>query len=166
MSKSKKGISPLIATVLILGLTVVLAALVAMWSTQFTKDTTKSVTESAEIQTRCARDVRLDIKSACNAGGGIYKIVLENNGNQAIFGLKVRLFQNDNTVDSKSVNPNPNPLPAFGVQQITIPATTILAAVKRIEILPSIAISANNYVTCPSMTSYGETTGTDITTAC
>src|SRR3990167_8097972 len=108
MSKSKKGISQLIATVLILGLTVVLAALVAMWSTQFTKDTTKSVTESAEIQTRCARDVRLDIKSACLASTGTYKIVLENNGNEAIFGLKVRLFQNDNTVDSKSVNPNPN----------------------------------------------------------
>ena len=132
MAKSKKGISPLIATVLIIGLTVVLAALVAMWTTQFTKDTTKNVGAKSEQQLACIEDVSLNIKGSC-AGNGYYDITVENSGIKDVTALNIRLYASGTDVESKVDLANSN-VPKFDVKVVRVP--TSKTGIKMIEIMP------------------------------
>ena len=50
---NKRGISPLIATVLIIGFTIVLAALVITWGNKLFKDTVESTGKSSELNLLC-----------------------------------------------------------------------------------------------------------------
>jgi len=54
MYKNKKGISPLIATVLIIGFTIVLAALVIQWGGDLFKGFQEETGKSAELSTKCS----------------------------------------------------------------------------------------------------------------
>jgi len=49
----RKGISPLIAEVLLIGFTVVVASLVILWATSFTRTTTSRIGGQAETQAVC-----------------------------------------------------------------------------------------------------------------
>ncbi|MBU0930191.1 MAG: hypothetical protein KJ623_03920 [Nanoarchaeota archaeon] len=53
MNKTKKGVSPLIATVLIIGFTIVLAAVVMQWGGSFVRDLTEKTAESTTVATEC-----------------------------------------------------------------------------------------------------------------
>ena len=81
--KSKKGISPLIATVLLIGFTIVLAALVMRWGGQFFRQQTDVVGCESEGQIRCTSGVDLEIREAL-AGSGIVTVNVLNNGNYPI----------------------------------------------------------------------------------
>ena len=61
---SKGGVSPLIATVLIIGFTVILAVLIINWGTDFFKTVQEDTSETTEIQFVCVNDLRFDISSA------------------------------------------------------------------------------------------------------
>ncbi len=100
----KKGISPLIATVLIIGFTVALAAVILTWGTSFTKQIAKGTEDTTEIQLACAQDVQFDVKSACydDVNNGI-KFIVENNGNRDIVNFSVRLKITDTNVVSGNV---------------------------------------------------------------
>ncbi len=52
--KNKKGISPLIATVLIIGFTIIIAALVITWGTNLFKKTVSETEKSTKINTLCS----------------------------------------------------------------------------------------------------------------
>src|SRR3989339_885461 len=99
MAKSKKGISPLIATVLIIGFTVALAAIIMTWGTKFTRDVQKSTDESAKANVACAQDVVLNIQSVCEDTTG-YKIIVANDGNEDIIKFNARLYKSSNDVVS------------------------------------------------------------------
>ena len=58
----KKGISPLIATVLLIGFTVALAGVVITWGGGFIKNITSSTEERTESTLACAGDLNFDIK--------------------------------------------------------------------------------------------------------
>lgn len=91
-----KGISPLIATVLIIGFTVALAAVILTWGTSFTKSISKSTEETADIQLTCAQDVQFDVKAACMEGNNV-RVIVENNGNKDIknFTARFKLGETD-----------------------------------------------------------------------
>ena len=65
----KRGISPLIATVLIIGFTVALAAIIMTWGQSFIKKTQETTTETTNIALICAQEVKPDIKEACYVPG-------------------------------------------------------------------------------------------------
>ncbi|MBU3940494.1 MAG: hypothetical protein KKH88_01010 [Nanoarchaeota archaeon] len=81
--KSKKGISPLIATVLLIGFTIVLAALVMRWGGQFFRQQTDVVGCESEGQIQCTSGVDLVIE---NVLGGVNETTINvlNNGNYDI----------------------------------------------------------------------------------
>ncbi|MFH1839728.1 MAG: archaellin/type IV pilin N-terminal domain-containing protein [Nanoarchaeota archaeon] len=81
--KSKKGISPLIATVLLIGFTIVLAALVMRWGGQFFRQQTDVVGCESEGQIQCTSGVDLVIE---NVLGGVDQTTISvlNNGNYDI----------------------------------------------------------------------------------
>ena len=61
--KEKKGISPLIATVLLIGFTIVLAALVMKWGGELFRNTTTTQGCMAEARLACASDIEIDVSA-------------------------------------------------------------------------------------------------------
>ena len=67
--ENKKGISPLIATVIIIGFTIVLAAGVIYWGTGFFKNIQEKTSQGAALNTLCAGDLSGLGVSARRVGG-------------------------------------------------------------------------------------------------
>lgn len=76
--KGKKGISPLIATVLIIGFTIVLAALVITWGTKLFKTTVADTEAASKIALACTTGLKLDVLSA-EADGSTLTVRMRNN---------------------------------------------------------------------------------------
>ncbi len=163
MIMNKKGISPLIATVLILGFTVALAAVIMTWGTSFTKDMQKTTKETADIQVVCATDVDFDIKSVCYNEPNSYKILIQNDGTENIIKWKFRVFEDDTKAESVDSSTS---VSAFGLGQITITTSGGLDAVRKIEAIPIIQKSGSEVVCSQTVDSYGDSSGSNITTAC
>lgn len=85
----KRGISPLIATVLIIGFVIVLALVVVTWGGGFIKSTTKETGETALKQIDCLQDINIDISSACDNYGSVVVNVV-NNGETDILKFLVK----------------------------------------------------------------------------
>ncbi len=51
---NKKGLSPLIASVLLIGFTMAVAAILVVWITGFTQQQTTTVGQRADLQTKCS----------------------------------------------------------------------------------------------------------------
>jgi len=98
--KDKKGISPLIATVLIIGFTIVLAALVIQWGGDLFKGFQEETGKSAEVSMACSNlltgvDVStpkggIDLYSA----GGVASVLIDNNNPNQIdlVGYKLKVY--------------------------------------------------------------------------
>src|SRR3989344_3034332 len=100
----KRGISPLIATVLIIGFVIALAAIIMTWGTSFTRDIQQTTEEGASTQITCAQDVVFKITNVCEtASDGMYKITIQNDGTKAIKSFNVRYFAAADNVVQMSV---------------------------------------------------------------
>lgn len=164
MNLNKKGISPLIATVLVIGFTVALAAVILTWGTSFTKSIQKGTEETTEIQLACAQDVQFDVKSACydSVANGI-KFIVENNGNRDLVKFNARLKVSETDISAGEVpNPTaPNPiLPRFGLQTYTLTAADVPgitgkeASVQEVTLVPVIKIGDREITCAQTIESY------------
>ena len=143
----KKGISPLIATVLIIGFVIALAAIIMTWGTSFTRDIQETTEEGANTQITCAQDVVFKITNMCETiTDGTYKITVQNDGTKLINSFNVRYFEAADDVAQQSVTFGGNGIPAFGIEADSAVASG-QAATKVIEAIPVITIS-NKAVTC------------------
>ena len=78
---SKRGISPLIATVLLIGFTVILAILVITWVTGVVENTTEETSSSVDAQHKCLNSIGdLVARFTDTAGFPPYKIDIINEG--------------------------------------------------------------------------------------
>ena len=84
--KQKKGISPLIATVLIIGFTIVLAALVITWGTKLFKTTVGETETTSKFSLACTTGLRLDATPKAFAGGNNLDVDLRNNNQDRTIG--------------------------------------------------------------------------------
>ncbi len=89
----KKGVSPLIATVLLIAFAVALGAVIMNWGKGFVQDRTADIDRNTKIETGCALDVafrvadRRGTPQLCYAGSGTQgyiEFTLENNGKKDI----------------------------------------------------------------------------------
>jgi len=83
---SKKGISPLIATVLLIGFVVVIAAAIWMWYGGVVTEYIGKQSARNQIKKDCV-SVDLSLKSAELQNNGKIKVDIENSGSQAIQGV-------------------------------------------------------------------------------
>ncbi|MFH1210471.1 MAG: archaellin/type IV pilin N-terminal domain-containing protein [archaeon] len=143
--RKKKGISPLIATVLILGFTVALAAIIMVWGQRFTTNMQKQTEETANTQIKCATDVDFKIKDACSAGGGGYKVTIENNQGLKIDKLVVRFYQAVDNMQATDMF-NTTGVGAYGISSETYTPNPALQ-VKFVEAIPVVTIGGKP-VTC------------------
>lgn len=81
--EQKRGISPLIATILLIGLTVVLAAIVLTWGQGWFSTLTQSTSTSSNLQLACVNQGGLTITEVCDAGSSTTRVTIMNMGNLA-----------------------------------------------------------------------------------
>lgn len=78
--KNKRGISPLIATVLIIGFTIVLAALVITWGTNLFKTTVEQTETESKFSLACTTGLKLDVVNRMlSSDGTTFDLTLRNN---------------------------------------------------------------------------------------
>jgi len=93
LRKNKKGISPLIATVLLIGFAVAIAILVWFWYGNVIKEQAEKTGATSQGKLACASEVKYTIKNACYSSSGTTNNILftiENKGT-SIDDLRVRI---------------------------------------------------------------------------
>ena len=89
--KTKKGISPIIATILILGFTVVLAAIFVTWGSGFFQKTQESTENTVRLSTVCT-NVATNIKLTPKVSVGTLELAVDNGGQYEINGFIFRVY--------------------------------------------------------------------------
>ena len=112
---NKKGISPLIATVLLIGFTVALAGIVITWGSNFVKNITSGTEERTESTLACAGDLNFEItRYTCGDYTNLVKstVTIDNKGNTVLEKVAIRFFNNQdellnptNEISKKIVGP-------------------------------------------------------------
>ncbi len=145
----KKGISPLIATVLLIGFTVALAAVVIKWGGDIV-NRSKDTSEGKIKELDCLFDVEFKIIQALENSGNVdFKI--SNDGSLEMRGFIVRLYNDAGDVEvNKSLETLTDGLVPFAVGSYSVTDPFVAAggsAANKIEIFP-IVISDDERVAC------------------
>lgn len=92
----KRGISPLIATVLIIGFTIVLAAVIFVWGNDFIKGSLQKVDASEEKLSTCAATT-IKLTNINQTAPNKLKFTLENTGDSDIESIIIRIIGDKGT---------------------------------------------------------------------
>jgi len=85
----KKGVSPLIATILLVAFTITIAAMLMTWGRSLLEKQILGA-ESAQARIDCIENVEVDVRSACYKDNKV-DIVIENKRNYKIDSFLIRL---------------------------------------------------------------------------
>jgi len=159
--KNKRGVSPLIATVLLIAFAVALGAIVMNWGRNYieSQQTSAEVTSTLEIE--CSTNVEFDItnvdynaNTTLDASDGGLEITLENKRSKILRGFAFKLFDQNNrgiTITKVSTKTNTtNNLNALEIKTYTITASELsnydlsnLGTLKKIVVVPYILPGEN-----------------------
>jgi flagellin-like protein len=101
MFRSRKAVSPLIATVLLIAFAVALGAVVMNWGRGYVEDTANIARERSDIEVTCASQVDIDIVDIDNIQQVCYNttanpdnisMIVENKGSQPVEKIMLRLI--------------------------------------------------------------------------
>ena len=142
---NKRGISPLIATVLLIGFTVALAGVVITWGGGFVERITSGTEERTERTLACTSDLRFEIGNVvCDDGTGASKVTVENKGSVNLEEINLRFFNQEGTLtgDSQTLGA----LEKYEIRSFDL-VTAIPAGTSKIEALASLIVEGQ-IVTC------------------
>ncbi|MEK6952661.1 MAG: archaellin/type IV pilin N-terminal domain-containing protein [Nanoarchaeota archaeon] len=126
----KRGITPLIATVLLIGFTVALAAVIITWGGSFVDSMTKRTTATTDVTLKCVTELKFSIsRVTCDEAnqGHIKSVTVENNGNLNIVELTLRASPGDEgDVKADKLDLSSTPLGSFEVKTFTGTSTPAL----------------------------------------
>ena len=152
----KKGISPLIATVLIIGFTVALAAVIMVWGQGFIKGMQEKTEAGADVQLVCAQDVSMSVSNVCEDGvTGNLKVTVKNDGSKALKKVTLRMYESTSSIGSVDLSGSDGAggdtqdvLAAFGVKTYTVAAARFApmlnTVVKQSEGIPIVTIEGKD----------------------
>ena len=133
----KKGIESLVATVLIIGFTIVLAALVMRWTGILFTTTTENTGSQSEIAVTCVSDIKISVQDSCIEGNKV-KLLIKNEGGQNINSFIVQSLSAKETQTTKIVTG----LLTFASNNFLVNYTstflTIPNEIERIRIFPKV----------------------------
>lgn len=162
----KKGISPLIATVLIIGFTVALAAIIMSWGVDFVNIIKGKTTTMTDEQIICATDVNFDIKSVCKSGTNEYTLLIGNDGKIDIERWIIRFYSSETDVGTKEGTSDVNvKLEKFRVGKLVVTAPSEMNnpdKVNKIEAVPTIRVKGKELTCIQRIDSYGDEYGSVI----
>ncbi len=152
MIRNKRGISEIVATVLLIALTIIVAVIIFTWGTFFVSQTTEEVQETSSRNIACT-DVRFEILSvSCSDGkvniGNFTGFVVENKIDKDISSFIVRVRNNSLNVLDPDVQ---TMLQKFGIVNINYGFEANINSIlypTLVEVIPKITLEDGREVTC------------------
>lgn len=138
----KRGISPLIATVLLIGFTIAIAAIVMIWGGNIVKERAQKISAKNEAQTSCATKIEIDLKTAKCLDSKL-NVVVENKGSDTINGFRARIHYGDGDIATENV---PETISKVSQKTLKIDYDTA-KSVDSVEIIPFVIKQSLSY-TC------------------
>jgi len=140
MFMSKRGISPLIATVLIIGFTIALAAIIITWGFSYVTGSTRETGEQAEKTLRVVKDGGFNLLSGTTDNTNIY-LRVENSGKLRISGYFLQIFiPNGDVISLESVD-----YPGLGPFEIDLVVVTRAVPVDtEVKFIPVFELNGEN----------------------
>lgn len=157
----KKGISPLIATVIIIGMVIAIGAIIILFGKDFVEKTTQKVDVESDEKTICMQDVIFEIKSACymqNDSQSI-KVVIFNNGKKDINKIYARFYKSENEILEDNLKQT---LKSSGSDSIEFYIGS--PDIKQIDIFPMIRHNFKSITCANNIASYGNYFGSNLGT--
>lgn len=112
-NKTKKGVSPLIATVLLIAFAVALGAVVMNWGRSYVSETAENVRTKSDRDVKCSQDVNIEIQKIdttpqiCYGGSGsagFLDFTVYNSGHMDIESLTVTIIGRTDIYTNTSIN--------------------------------------------------------------
>lgn len=150
---NKKGVSEILVTVLIIGFTIALAAVIMIWGQSFTKGVTKGAQEANDESIACTQDINFDILDACVIDANTIDITVVSNSQTRVESFVARFYIASNSVKSDSLGAlDALATPTYSSANLEGEA----GLVKRVELLPSIKVG-DKVISCPnSLETFGD----------
>lgn len=158
MRLNKKGISPLIATVLLIGFTIVLAALVFKWGGVLFKETTQSTGCESQGRISCTSAVSISLGAVSfdDATNQITQLIVNNAvSSKKIKNFNVQVESDDGTITTKAVDPGLDLEPGQPVNLGTVMNEATYAFtgstrtnIKAIHVMPTITQTTSDGNSC------------------
>jgi len=126
--------SAIIATVLIIGLTVVLATGIMLWGSAFSKDMQEGADNKNEETMLCANS-KIKLRFGCLEDNQI-KLMIENQGQVALTGFNVRVIGSSSAYGSKIEQE----LDIAGISQVLVDYDNSIGTIKSVEVLPMLKV--------------------------
>ena len=139
--KNKKGISPLIATVLIIAFTIAVAVIIMSWGTRFVRETTETTSEKTEEELACATSLNFDVSATSSEDGSdAFSLTIDNKGETKITKAIVRVYNTTGSVFPTEITQEKPatgqmPLPAFGASTYSLSTEGNLKNVDKVEVI-------------------------------
>ena len=137
----KRGVSELIGTVLIIGFTIVLAALLFAWQTRFFETIKGNVDTRTSFEELCLQ-TDFSILQAC--GSTNVTLLVKNKGSQDIAGFQILVY--DASGKSEVIPSFPYPVVTEHTTETLIVYPTLTPAM--IELIPKIRLQDNTTAYC------------------
>ena len=157
--KNKKGISPLIATVLIIGFTIVIAALVITWGTNLFKKTQESTGQQADISLACTEVLGNLGLTVNKLSGNNLSVTVENGVKRNINGFILRVYNTSQTsadtidtdvvADATKITPAGYSIASNGLKTFIVTYNTSLVSNPvKVELKPKVDVTGTTQQ-CP-----------------
>ena len=130
----KKGVSPLIATILIVGLVVAIAGILFAWGTVFTKKQTESVNKGV-VGISLAGSVSLELKSVDILPNSRAELTVENTGRTEISNVYARFFDKEKNIGTTPTNSG---IPAYSIKDFIVNYDGSLGEIIKVEVFPEV----------------------------
>ena len=144
MMHNNKGISPLIATVLLIGFTIVLGAMIITWGTDFFRSTTEKVDKDRENALLCTSRLEFQIVDVKCAEG---KVFVENSGSIDIVEMKLRSHKRaDGTVTVQDINQSINVFGKIPIDVANLNELSKVDAIATVKTTDGTDIVCNNAI--------------------
>ncbi|MBU0757737.1 MAG: hypothetical protein KKF44_06725 [Nanoarchaeota archaeon] len=148
---SRRGVSPLIATVLLIAFSIALGAIVMSWGRTFVTDQTKLVSEQSDKEMACSSNVAIDwvvissdFQIFHNTSG--IRFIIENIGREDITGIKVRAVTSDQQVYNFD---DVSSLPTGNAKNYNFDIDEVVTGFSYVSVSPKISIAGQgDYVLC------------------
>jgi flagellin-like protein len=156
---NKKGVSPLIATVLLIAFAVALGAVVMNWGRAYVEDTATFAQQKSDTEIKCSNDARMEFLMINNVRKICYNssspahldFILQNSGTAQITAINATIITDDTTVANtvQTTNYSIN-LSRSGVfkSQFNVTASSSNVNVLTVRLVPVIKVQGKD-VSCP-----------------
>jgi flagellin-like protein len=98
--KSRRGVSPLVATVLLVALVIIIAIIIWLWYGKFIEDIQNK--QQIDLELACAQDVQF-VLSDIQCTGGVISFYAENTGNIDLRGFKISYSGEINGAEDREI---------------------------------------------------------------